>query len=171
MNDSISKEEAISVICRVCEVPNMYKCKGRNVAFKWCEEITALKEIPSVKPKPSTDIQGVLEYLDDVLHPLISPDNWNVYSELHDMVSMLPSAESKKGKWILDPDGIDWNIPAWRCSECGFVATHIGVEPNGLGDNPLNWAGSKFCPHCGADMRSGKEERWTKNSLKKDEKY
>ena len=51
MNDSISKEEAISVICRVCEVPNMYKCKGRNIAFKWCEEITALKEIPSVKPK------------------------------------------------------------------------------------------------------------------------
>lgn len=61
-----------------------------------------------------------------------------------------PSAEPKTGKWILDPDGMDWNIPAWRCSECGFVATHIGVEPNGLGDNPLNWAGSKFCPQCGA---------------------
>lgn len=65
-------------------------------------------------------------------------------------IKFLPSAEPKTGKWILDPDGMDWNIPAWRCSECGFVATHIGVEPNGLGDNPLNWAGSKFCPQCGA---------------------
>ena len=65
-------------------------------------------------------------------------------------IKSLPSAEPKTGKWILDPDGMDWNIPAWRCSECGFVATHIGVEPNGLGDNPLNWAGSKFCPQCGA---------------------
>lgn len=59
-------------------------------------------------------------------------------------------AEPKRGKWILDPDGMDWNISAWRCSECGFVATHIRVEPNGLGGNPLNWAGSKFCPQCGA---------------------
>lgn len=65
-------------------------------------------------------------------------------------IENIPSAEPKTGKWILDPDGMDWNISAWRCSECGFVATHIGVEPNGLGDNPLNWAGSKFCPQCGA---------------------
>lgn len=59
-------------------------------------------------------------------------------------------AKPKTGKWILDQNGMDWNISAWRCSECGFVATHIGVEPNGLGGNPLNWAGSKFCPQCGA---------------------
>ena len=58
--------------------------------------------------------------------------------------------EPKTGEWILDPNGMDWNIPAWRCSECGFVATHIGVEPNGLGDSPLIWSGSKFCPQCGA---------------------
>lgn len=57
--------------------------------------------------------------------------------------------DTKTGKWVLDPNGMDWNISAWRCSECGFVATHIGVEPNGLGDSPLNWAGSKFCPQCG----------------------
>ena len=58
--------------------------------------------------------------------------------------------EPRTGKWELDPDGMDWNIPAWRCSECGFVANYIGVEANGLGNNPMNWAGSKFCPQCGA---------------------
>lgn len=57
--------------------------------------------------------------------------------------------EPKTGKWKLDPNGMDWNIPAWRCSECGFVANYIGVEANGLGNNPMNWAGSKFCPQCG----------------------
>ena len=65
-------------------------------------------------------------------------------------IESLPSAEPKTGEWILDPNGMDWNIPAWRCSECGFVANYIGVEANGLGNNPMNWAGSKFCPQCGA---------------------
>ena len=64
-------------------------------------------------------------------------------------IMRFPSAEPKTGKWKLDPDGMDWNIPAWRCSECGFVANYIGVEANGFGNNPMNWAGSKFCPQCG----------------------
>lgn len=37
--------------------------------------------------------QEILDYLDNVLHPIVSPDNWNVYSELYDMVEELPSAE------------------------------------------------------------------------------
>jgi hypothetical protein len=81
------------------------------------------------------------------------------YDLLIESVKVLPSAEPKTGKWILDPDGIDWNIPAWSCSECGFMATHIKVEPNDLGGNPLNWAGSKFCPQCGARITG--YERWT----------
>jgi hypothetical protein len=70
--------------------------------------------------------------------------------ELSKRIKSLPSAEPKTGEWVLDPNGMDWSIPAWRCSECGFVANYIGVEANGLGNNPMNWAGSKFCPQCGA---------------------
>ena len=44
-------------------------------------------------------------------------------------ISKLPSAEQKRGEWIVQ-DG------AVRCSECG--------EPN------MKW---NFCPNCGADMR------------------
>ena len=69
--------------------------------------------------------------------------------ELSKRIKAIPSADRPTGKWILDPNGMDWNIPAWRCSECGFVANYIGVEPNGLGGSPLIWAGSKFCPQCG----------------------
>lgn len=52
-----------------------------------------VRDIPLAQPEPSTDIQDALRYLDDVLHPLISPNNWNVYSELHDMVSSLMTKE------------------------------------------------------------------------------
>ena len=58
-----------------------------------------------------------------------------------------------QGEWVLDPNGMDWNIPAWRCSRCGFVANYIGVEANGLGRNPMHWAGSNYCPNCGARMK------------------
>ena len=44
--------------------------------------------------------QKILDYLNNVLHPIISPDNWNIYSELYDMIEELPSAEPKTGEWI-----------------------------------------------------------------------
>lgn len=79
-----------------------------------------------VQPESSTDIQDVLGYLDDVLHPLISPDNWNVYSELHDMVSALPSAqpEVKPPKWV---------------AEDRYVKNHFKVFPH--------------CPQCNAEVK------------------
>lgn len=61
-------------------------------------------------------------------------------------------ADRPQGEWKLDSNGMDWNIPAWRCTRCGYVANYIGVEANGLGNNPMNWAGSKYCPNCGARM-------------------
>lgn len=37
--------------------------------------------------------QEILGYLDDVLHPIVSPDNWYVYSDLYDMIEELPFEE------------------------------------------------------------------------------
>ena len=83
------------------------------------------------------------------------------------ILEMLPSAGLKKGKWIPHSEKsreyigtalVNVEYDYWFCDTCGYR-----VE-NG---QPIH----NFCPHCGADMRSGKEERWTKNSLKKDEKY
>lgn len=72
--------------------------------------------------------QVILDYLDNVLHPIVSPDNWNVYSELHDMIEELPSAEPvKRGKWLW-VDGV-------RCSECNYK-----LETTGL---------PSYCPNCG----------------------
>ena len=62
----------------------------------------ALRNLPSAQPELSTEIQEILTYLDTTLHPIVSPDNWNVYAELHDMVSMLPSAQPETDSFCTD---------------------------------------------------------------------
>jgi len=57
------------------------------------QAILELTNMPSAQPEQSSEIQDILDYLDTVLHPIISPEHWNVYSELHDMISALPSTQ------------------------------------------------------------------------------
>ena len=57
-----------------------------------------IKALPPSQPEQSSEIRDILDYLDTVLHPIISPEHWNVYSELHDMISGLPSAQPKSYK-------------------------------------------------------------------------
>lgn len=33
--------------------------------------------------------EELLDYLNSELHPIVSPDHWRIYSELHDMISTL----------------------------------------------------------------------------------
>lgn len=69
------------------------------------------------------------------------------------IVMLLKAQEPKKGHWILDPDGMDWGLPAWRCSECGgrndCLPAYVGGQP---AKNIYRWAGSQYCPNCGAKM-------------------
>ena len=59
------------------------------------------------------------------------------------ILKSLPSAESerKKGQWLSHT----------TCSECGWQMIDDVL------DSP-NMVGFKFCPNCGADMRSGQDE-------------
>ena len=65
----------------------------------WCilegEAEFVVSKLPSAEPETSADIQIILDYLDNVLHPLVSPDHWEAYSMLHDMVSVLQPAQSE----------------------------------------------------------------------------
>ena len=97
----------------------------------------------SMQSENTTEIQKILDYLDNELHPLVSPDNWSVYSELYDMVSELktlsPSSQRKKGKWVNANDE-KWNtVEVLKCSVCGEI------------DNRM-YRTDKFCPNCGAEM-------------------
>ena len=58
--------------------------------------------------------------------------------------------ERKKGKWIWDSDGIDWNIGSWVCSKCKgrpqtWWATFSDLYPS-------RCSGGHYCGNCGADM-------------------
>jgi hypothetical protein len=69
----------------------------------------------------------------------------------------IPSSE-RKGYWVYDPNGMDWNLPAWVCSECHVKNDNIPAYIRNKDlmvkvTDPFRWAGSKFCPNCGARMR------------------
>ena len=66
--------------------------------MQWEKDVKALNSLPSAQPEQPTKIQDILTYLDEKLHPIVSPENWNVYSELHDMISGL-SAQPEQ-RWI-----------------------------------------------------------------------
>lgn len=89
---STQSEQAIKD-CRNCkhgrynDYWDTYFCYCPNDCNDWD------KWEPSTQPEQSSEIQDILNYLDTVLHPIISPEHWNVYSELYDMISMLPSAQ------------------------------------------------------------------------------
>ena len=69
------------------------------------------------------------------------------------VVAMQPTVEAREvvhGEWMYDENANDWGIGGWRCSECGCKNNNLGCDPK----IPVYWfAGSKFCPQCGADMR------------------
>lgn len=53
----------------------------------------------------------------------------------------------KHGKWVRDPDAIDWDIGGWRCSVCEGV--NYAIPLNAM---PFMWSCSRYCPNCGAKM-------------------
>ena len=84
----------------------------------------------------------------------------DAYHDIKNLIEHIPSVdvvEQKTGKWEYDPNGMDWGIGAWVCSECGgrndmIPAVLRGADGHEQKVNPYRWAGSKFCPNCGARM-------------------
>ena len=74
----------------------------------------------------------------------VIPVEWLVDIPLADV------KEIKYGHWEYDPNGMDWNLGAWRCSECGCKNDNLGME-NDI--NPYLFAGARYCSQCGIEMR------------------
>lgn len=55
----------------------------------------------------------------------------------------------RHGRWIYDPNGMDFNLGAWVCSECKERNNNLGGMRK---INPYQFIGSRFCPNCGAKM-------------------
>lgn len=67
-------------------------------------------------------------------------DPWNVLTEFRERLKAIPSAEPKKGKWIVHRL-MDKGRVELECPKCGdtFVKA-VNYKPH-------------FCEYCGADMR------------------
>ena len=67
-------------------------------------------------------------------------------------MEMIPAADVapvKHGKWFWNPNGMDWGLGAWECSECACRNNNLPMSSK---MNPLMFSGSKYCPNCGAKM-------------------
>ena len=73
--------------------------------------------------------------------------------KMRDMINDQPTVDAipaVHAHWEYDPNGMDWNMGAWRCSKCKERNNNIGGDEK---INPLLFAGSSYCPSCGAKMR------------------
>lgn len=167
-DDTISRQAALELVKDVCDAI-MSGCKSHyssEVGDEVYDDIlevdailkcnkgirNALRDMPSAQPEPSTEIQEILNYLDTTLHPIVSPDNWNVYAELHDMVSRLPSAQPDRGyteqiKWERD-------LAIRQLADLGYG---LGEKPRTQDyktDHGYMW----LCPKCGLPVHSDFEK-------------
>lgn len=119
----MTREEAIQELEFILVGHPETSARGQAVLMA----IEALKQ-----PEQPTEVQDILQYLDEYLHPIVSPEHWSVYSKLYDMISMLPSTqlEQKKGKWI------DMGAFCCACNQCWHTEQHH----------------TNFCSKCGAKM-------------------
>lgn len=69
-----------------------------------------------------------------------------------ELLKAAPTIEAKpvvRAHWEYDPNGMDWEIGAWRCSKCRVKNDNLG---SGDEINPYIFAGAQYCPWCGAQM-------------------
>ena len=86
-------------------------------------------------------------------------DCYNGFSDTYDKACIIGvideeptiEPEHKTGEWIWDENGMDWNLGAWKCSECKTKAETWWATQNKV--HPLRCSGGNFCGVCGADMR------------------
>lgn len=57
---------------------------------------------------------------------------------------------AQKGHWVYNPNAIDWGMGGWICNLCGNRNNNLPIMQQDC--NPYLYAGSQYCPACGAKM-------------------
>ena len=105
-----------------------------------------------------------IEQLKDYLNRQIQafepcPDKYDAAVSIYYGLHRIPAADVvpvRHGHWIWDPDGMDWGIGAWRCSEC---RARSPMWWNTDKTNPYTKSGHRYCPNCGAKMDDNKNKK------------
>ena len=74
---------------------------------------------------------------------------------LRDFIDNIPAADVapvNHGHWIYNQNGHDWGLGAWECNLCHSVNNNLPCDKR---FSPYVYAGSKYCPNCGAKMDGG----------------
>lgn len=88
---------------------------------------------------------GLRQFADMDIHPIVSPDNWLVYSKLRDAIDV---AEEDIITLLKEQEAVtEYVMDEYQptCKACGF-RPFVGYIPS------LEWMrerGFKFCSHCG----------------------
>lgn len=70
--------------------------------------------------------------------------------------SLTDVEEVEHGVWEWNPDGMDWGLGAWECSKCHHRNNMLPISKT---ESPYMFAGSNFCPNCGAKMGRERKEK------------
>lgn len=89
---------------------------------------------------------------DNTLHYTDSAEYELIMLEIDEAPTIDPEEMRPRGKWIWNPNGMDWGLGAWECSECACRNNNLPMNSN---MNPLMFSGSNYCPNCGAKMMEG----------------
>ena len=76
-------------------------------------------------------------------------DGWNTAIQIINEAPAADVAPVVHGRWIYNPNGMDWNLGAWQCSVCKCNNNNL---PGNDKHNPYIFQGSNYCPNCGAKM-------------------
>ena len=124
MGDLIYRQVAIDAIDKE------YRCTDQSDDWDGLKTaMLIIENLPSAQPEHPTEIQDILTYLDEELHPIVALDDWNIYSELHDMISKL-SAQPEE---VIPHRNYKYLSDYW-CA-CGW---HLGKKGE-----------VKYCADCG----------------------
>ncbi len=92
------------------------------------------------------NLEAVVKYLYD------QGETWfgNLADDVLEELKNIDAEPVNHGHWEWDEDGIDWNIGAWKCSECRSTAEAWWAGAKNV--NPYHCSGHSYCSNCGAKM-------------------
>lgn len=120
-----------------------------NLDDKSVENFKAIRELQSMGYSDE-QIQKWYEKICEAL-----PDCVGALTPL-DVELVEQKSEVEYAEWCYDPNGMDWGLGAWKCSKCHTKNDNLGGSKN---INPYIFAGSKFCPQCGAVMKPKESDK------------